>query len=268
MLRAAVLLEPIIGPGKSGGAATPASSRDTSSTEEGTPGRVTPDAGSPDRRLRKVVLVVSAGVEPTRALVVTNLAAAFAEAGEQALIVTTADLRERDPSQDTLVVTPVGAEPTTATVAESTRPTGVAGVRTLAMSSVIEGPGQLATRSPAVLAAAREAADIVIIDAPLLAVHDAEALVPTVDIVVVVAESWWTRIDQATQSGIFLRRISAPVVGAVLTEVRLSRKDLRRVIEPRQRTDAHDEDEDRLVGSSRMSRHGRRRGRDSGLLEA
>jgi Mrp family chromosome partitioning ATPase len=231
---------------------------------------VTATSGAPDRRLRQVVLVVSPGVEPTRALVVTNLAAAFAEAGEQALIVTTADLRDRDRNEDTLVVAPVGVgAPTAAVVAESTRPTGMAGVRSLAFSSLIEGPGQLATRSAAVLAAAREVADVVIVDAPLLAVHDAEALVPAVDVVLVVVESWWTRVDQATRSGAFLRRISAPVLGAVLTEIRLGRKDLRRVIEPPVRTGAQEEDEERLVssGSSRMSRR-RRRDRSAGMLEA
>lgn len=110
-------------------------------------------------------------------------------------------------------------------------------------------------------------ADAVIVDAPLLAVHDAEALVPAVDVVIVVVESWWTRVDQATRSGIFLRRIAAPVLGAVLTEVRLGRKDLRRVVEPRpRRTDV--EDEDRLVGASPMGRFRRKKGRDARWLEA
>jgi hypothetical protein len=168
-----------------------------------------------------------------------------------------------------LVVSPVGVEPSEATVAALTRPTEAAGVRSLALSSVIGGPGQLATKAPSVLAATREIADAVIVDAPLLAVHDAEALVPAVDVVVVVVESWWTRVDQATQSGIFLRRIAAPVLGAVLTEVRLGKKDLRRVVEPRRprprRSDA--EDEDQLVGTSKMSRPRRKRG-DARWLEA
>ena len=86
-------------------------------------------------------------------------------------------------------------------------------------------------------------------DAALLAVHDAEALVPAVDLVLMVIESGWTRVDQATRSGVFLRRISAPVIGAALTEVRLGRKDLRRVAEQPDRHDA--EEEDRLVRASR-----------------
>jgi Mrp family chromosome partitioning ATPase len=276
MLRTAVLLEPIIGPGDHPDAVT---SSAPSTSEAASPFTIPePDdvpavtSGPPillDRRSRQVVLVVSAGVEPTRALVVTNLAAAFAEAGEQALIVTTADLRERDRGQDTLVVAPVGSDPSASTISEASRPTGVAGVRSLAFSTVIEGPGQLATRSASVLSAAREVADVIIVDAPLLSVHDAEALVPAVDVVVVVVESWWTRVDQATRSGVFLRRIAAPVLGTVLTEVRLGKKDLRRVVEPPQhhRSDARDEDEELLVRSSRMSSR-RRRGQGDGMVEA
>jgi Mrp family chromosome partitioning ATPase len=270
MLRTAVLLEPIVGPAltiglerPSADLASPDADRDGAGPSARTPG----SPGAPDRRSRQVILVVSPGVEPTRALVVTNLAAAFAEAGESALIVTTADLRDRDRLDDTLVVAPVGGELSETTVAASTRPTEAPGVRSLALSSVIGGPGLLATRAPAVLAAAREISDAVIIDAPLLAVHDAEALVPAVDVVVVVIESWWTRVDQATTSGVFLRRIAAPVLGAVLTEIRLGKKDLRRVVEPpRRRTDA--EDEERLVGTSPMGRLRRKRGRDARWLEA
>jgi Mrp family chromosome partitioning ATPase len=275
MLRTAVLLEPIFRPSDvvdhadssfSDSAAPTADANEVSAGARAV--APVPPAGLVlERRARQVVLVVSAGIEPTRALVVTNLAAAFAEAGEQALIVTTADLRERDRLQDTLVVSPVGMEPTAASVGEATRPTGIAGVRSLAFSSVIDGPGQLATRSAAVLSAARQVADVVIVDAPLLAVHDAEALVPAVDVVVVVVESWWTRVDQATRSGVFLRRIAAPVLGAVLTEVRLGKKDLRRVVEPPRRNEVRDEDEDMVARPSRRSGARRRRGRDADAFE-
>jgi Mrp family chromosome partitioning ATPase len=116
------------------------------------------------------------------------------------------------------------------------------------------------------LTSARQDADVVIVDAPLLAVYDAEALVPAVDVVVVVVQSWWTRVDQATQSGAFLRRIAAPVVGAALTEVHFGRKDLRSVLDRAAHTGAHDEDE--MVGASSMTRHGRWRGRRSRWAEA
>jgi len=274
MLRTAVLLEPIITPGappaRSPGLSSPGSTSTAASAGSDGPASVASGTQPvPDRRSRQVVLVVSAGVEPTRALVVTNLAAAFAEAGEQALIVTTADLRERDRLPDTLVVAPVGGDPSGATVASSARPTEVPGVRSLALSSLIEGPGHLATRSAAVLSSAREVADVVIVDAPLLAVHDAEALVPAVDVVVVVVQSWWTRVDQATRSGAFLRRISAPVLGAVLTEVRLGKKDLRRVVEPPKRRNVpeDDEDDDRLVRASSSARLRRKQGRDARMLD-
>ena len=156
---------------------------------------------------------------------------------------------------------PVGSDPSAETVAASTRPTEIPGVRSLALGRLLMGPGQLAPYAPGILASAREVADVVIVDAPLLAVHDAEALVPAVDVVLVVIQGWWTRVDQATRSGAFLRRISAPVVGATLTEVHFGRKDLRRAAERPARTDA--EDEDQLVNASSMARHGRKRRRNS-----
>ena len=197
---------------------------------------------------------------------VTNLAAAFAEAGDKALVITTSDLRQRDQVPDTMVLASVDAELTLDVVEAATRLTEIPGIRSLALSRLIEGPGQLEPRAPAILAAARQLADVVIVDAALLAVHDAEALAPEVDLVLVVVQSGWTRVDQATRSGVFLRRISAPVLGAVMTEVLLGRKDLRRVAERPDRADA--EDEDRLVGTSRMARHGRKRGRGSEWVEA
>jgi len=218
-------------------------------------------------RARKVILVVSAGAEPSRALVVTNLAAAFAEAGEEALVVTTVDLRHRELLQETQVMASVGTDFSPPTVAAATRPTDIPGVRSLALSRLIDGPGQLASRAPAVLAAARTNSDVVLVDAPLLGVHDAEALVPAVDLVLMVIQSGFTKVDHATRSGVFLRRISAPVLGSVFTEVRLSPKDIRRVVAgPPSQSDA--EEEDRLVRASRMARLGRRRRRGSEWVEA
>jgi Mrp family chromosome partitioning ATPase len=242
MLRTAILLQPVSGPQSASAAAS-------------------------DHGLRDVILVVSAGAEPTRALVVTNLAAAFAEAGQQALVITTADLRQLDRQADTMVMaSSVDLDMSPATVAGATRATEIPGVRSLALGRLLDGPGQLARYAPAIVASARQDADVVIVDAPLLAVHDAEALVPAVDVVVVVVQSWWTRVDQATQSGAFLRRIAAPVVGAALTEVHFGHKDLRSVLDRAARTDAQDEDE--MVGASSMTRHGRWRGRRSRWVEA
>jgi capsular polysaccharide biosynthesis protein/Mrp family chromosome partitioning ATPase len=49
--------------------------------------------GPADGERRQVIMVVSTGFEPTRSEVVANLAAAYAEAGQRALVVTTTDVR-------------------------------------------------------------------------------------------------------------------------------------------------------------------------------
>ena len=180
--------------------------------------------GDSEHRCRDVILVVSAGAEPTRALVVTNLAAAFAEAGSRRCRHHGRPASTRPPA-DTMVmaVRGPGHDPRHGGGSYS----GHGDPRRAqpgARKTSRRVRGSWRAGSPAILASARQDADVVIVDAPLLAVHDAEALVPAVDIVVAVVQSWWTRVDQGTKSGAFLRRIAAPVVGAALTEVHFGRK--------------------------------------------
>ena len=175
---------------------------------------------------RQVVLVLSAGLEPSARLVCANLAATYAEAGQQAQLITTDDLRRGGglpgglfQGRDEIGVGDV--------VAQSI-PTGIAGVRSLSLGRLLNGPGQLATRAPSAVAAARQIADVVIVEAAaMLTTHDAEALVPTADVVLVVGECAFTTVDQATQAGDLLRRIGAPVVGVVLTNIPVRTKNLR-----------------------------------------
>jgi Mrp family chromosome partitioning ATPase len=63
----------------------------------------------------------------------------------------------------------------------------------------------------------------------LLGTPDGEAVVRSVDVVVVVAQCFWTRVDQAKRASNLLRQIQAPTLGVVLTELEMSRKDLKRV---------------------------------------
>jgi Mrp family chromosome partitioning ATPase len=84
------------------------------------------------------------------------------------------------------------------------------------------------TRGPAIITAARQVADAVIIDAPpLLRTHDAIALLPAVDVVLVVAQYAVTKSDEARESGDMLRRFRAPVLGVVFTNVPSKEKDPR-----------------------------------------
>ena len=140
---------------------------------------------------RQVIMVVSPGFEPTRSSVVANLAATYAEAGERALVIATQDLRQGNgfnggygpvpPTPDS----PIGP----ADIEAHMVPSPIEGVCSLALGALLHGPGQLATHAEALIAATRQVADVVLVEAaPLLVTHDAEALLPAVDLVVVVGE--------------------------------------------------------------------------------
>ncbi len=238
---------------------------------------------------RDVVMVVCPAREPTAHEVVVNLAAAYAEAGERVLVVTTTDLRSirpgfsgdgtgspmanvvpvpgaiaQEPSDEPsdsptqpLPVVGAGApvysgglptapsagvrvEPATraahtrsaVTVEEvvaKCRPQRVSGVSMLQLGELLRGPGEVPARGSAVISAARQIADVVLVEAPgMLAVPDAEGLARAVDAVIVVAQSFHTTVGQATRSGELLRRSGAPTLGVVLTDVEVRQKDLRK----------------------------------------
>jgi Mrp family chromosome partitioning ATPase/capsular polysaccharide biosynthesis protein len=175
---------------------------------------------------RKVILVVSPGTEATRPFVVANLAATYAEAGQRVLVMSSTELHStrragygRSPSGE---LRPSDLEP-------FVQPSHLDNISRLSMSHFIGVSGQLVTRAPALLNAARQLADVVFVEAPsLLAVHDGEALTPAVDAVLVVGEVMTTTFEQAKRAGDLLRRIGAPVLGVVLTNVRLGTGDTRR----------------------------------------
>ena len=170
---------------------------------------------------RRVILVASAGSEVTRSAVIANLAAAYAETGDRALVVSLGhlgwqagtDVRAADPR--------AGFEFGPADIVPRSSPTMVAGVRRLSFDMVLESRGQVPAYGPSVLAAAREVADVVLVDGPgLLHSHDALVLLPAVDVVLVVAEAGTTNAPQAKEVSQMLRRVAAPVLGVVFTNGR------------------------------------------------
>jgi Mrp family chromosome partitioning ATPase len=176
---------------------------------------------------RQVIMVVSAGTETSRPLVVTNLAATFADGGQRVLVMSTHDLhagnRVSQGSNDPrAVIAPAELE-------AALHPSPLANVSSVPLGLFVANSGQLALRAPAVLEAARQLADVVLVEAPpILGFHDAEALAPAVDVVLVVGECLATTFDQAKRSGELLRRIGAPVVGVALTNMRIGAHDIRR----------------------------------------
>jgi len=168
---------------------------------------------------RQVVLVVSPGVEPTRSAVVANLAAVFAEAGASALVVSIGNLDWRRNGNGS-PVTARGDEITPTDIVPFAEPSAVEGVSQLRFEHLLESRGQVVTQGPAIIAAARQVADFVLVETPsLLMAHDAVALLPAVDVVLVVAQHGLTRSDQAREAGDVLRRFRAPVLGVALTNV-------------------------------------------------
>ena len=184
--------------------------------------------GNGNGRSRQVVLVVSPGVEPTRSLVVANLAAVYAEAGGRALVINIGNLDWRRSASAPPVAWHEGVIDPDDLLPLST-PSPVEGVSRLRFDQVLESRGQVVAQGPAIISAARQVADAVLVEAPpLLLAHDALALLPAVDVVLVVAQYAMTRIDDARESTALLRRFRAPVLGVVLTNVPRKGKDLRR----------------------------------------
>ncbi len=169
---------------------------------------------------RQVVLVVSPAFEATRSSVVANLAAVSAEGGARALVVSMGDLNwARNASAPLPAFEPNGEVDPQDLVPLST-PSSVEGVTRLQFDQVLSSRGQVVTQGPAIITAARQVADMVLIDAPsLLRSHDAMALLPAVDVVLLVAQYAVTKSDEAREAGDMLRRFRAPVLGVAFTNV-------------------------------------------------
>ncbi len=173
---------------------------------------------------RQVIMVVSAGSEPSRPYVAANLAAIYSEAGERVIVISTGGIDA------------VGNGAHTATVAGDIRPYDIQAhleasrleyVSRLPLEPFVSRSGQLVTRMPAILEAAHQVSDVIIVEVPpILAVHHAEALARYVDVVLVVAECRVTTFDQARRAGDLLRRMGAPVLGVVLTGTRPNDSDV------------------------------------------
>jgi Mrp family chromosome partitioning ATPase len=170
---------------------------------------------APASGTRQVLLVVSAANEVSRPMAAANLGATYAEAGQRVIVISTDDI-------------PSGFVPETgfdqvpsfgpADLAVQLQASSLPNVSRLSLRPFVSGSGQLVNRAPALFAAARQLADVVIVETPaVLAVHHAEALVHAVDVVLVVAECGTTSMDEARRTSEVLRRLGAPVLGVVLT---------------------------------------------------
>ena len=187
---------------------------------------------------RQVVLVVSPGEEVARPVVVANLAASYARAGLRVLVMSSLDVR----MSEVVGTTTDSQDVTSVDLAVRMRPTLVENVSSVSMSEFVGNSAQLVLRAPGIIRAARELADVVIVEAPsLLAYHDAEALSSAVDVVLVVGDCMETKLERAKRAGELLRRMNAPVLGVVLTSVEIGTRDIRHLVSARPETKAVEE---------------------------
>jgi MinD-like ATPase involved in chromosome partitioning or flagellar assembly len=162
--------------------------------------------------------------------VAANLAAIYAEAEQSVVVISTGSLDVGFGPTDKSFSGDIGERDVEARL----EPSILQYVRRLPLSPFMTKSGQLANRAPAILNATRNLSDVVIVEVPpLLALHHAEALMHVVDVVLVVAESKFTTFDDARRAGDLLRRMGAPVLGVVLTNVPLNQRDVRQLALPR-----------------------------------
>jgi Mrp family chromosome partitioning ATPase len=192
---------------------------------------------------RSVVMVTSAGPEPSLGDVALNLATVCAETGQLVTLVSTSGLAT--PADSELPQTtplwwknwpsPSSGDASSSTDRDNTslvsgplRPadvkdllgeTAVRGVSRLDLRYFVGHPAQVVIRMPDVLAALRQIVDVVILEVPsFLSVHHGEGLTPLADVVLVVAEREKTTVGEARKTSATLKRLGAPVVGMVLTD--------------------------------------------------
>jgi hypothetical protein len=171
------------------------------------------------RRKRFSILVTSPTDEPTRSLVVVNLAAVFAEAGDRVLVATTGGMRTEVEGNGKGPKSWEGPDEDmdAAELVANARPSQIPGVSSLALGQLFTNPSRFALQAPALVDAARDVVDVLLLEAPLLSTQDGAALLPAADVVVVVCEAWRTTVADGVRTQRLLAQRRPPVLGLVMT---------------------------------------------------
>ena len=169
-------------------------------------------------------MVVSPSTEATRPQVAANLAAAYAEAGQRVVVLGTGDLGAGPIRGSGQLLT---GEITPEDVESRLEASWVDRVFRLDLRHFIENSGQLVLRMPAVLKATKAAVRCRSSSKrrPCSPSTMWRLCPNSVDVALVVGECGTTTFDEARRSGDLLRRMSAPVLGVVVTNVRLQYRD-------------------------------------------
>lgn len=185
------------------------------------------EGGSPNgNRSWRTILVTSAAPSEGKSTTVANLAATFAQVGKR-VVVMCCDFRhpslhatfgvEQGPGLSELVTAAGGVD-----LEGALQETALERVRVLSTGNVPDNAAGLfgSERMQQVIAAARAASDVVLIDsAPVLVTSDWAQLVPGVDAVLVVARAGKTTASAARRTTEILSSIKSPVIGVVLNRL-------------------------------------------------
>jgi Mrp family chromosome partitioning ATPase/capsular polysaccharide biosynthesis protein len=155
-----------------------------------------------------VIMVTSASPREGKTTTTANLAAIFAAAGEDVLIVN-CDFRRPTIHQH------FGVEDIPRTV-QSTKVPNLK-IVTNVLNDPAANPAQIVAAQRQVVAAARQRFQVIILDtAPMLTANDAIEAAAVVDLVLLVARASVTTSDRAERSMEILTRLEAPLAGVVL----------------------------------------------------
>jgi capsular exopolysaccharide synthesis family protein len=170
----------------------------------------------------QVVVVASPGMAEGKTTTTANLAAAFAETGRRVLVLE-CDLRRPTIGRYLGVDEGPGLSDALAQsegeihLEEFIRATSIPKVRVVTAGRPVASPDELLTRIANVINAARQYADVVVVDtAPLLATDDASVLVPMADDVVLICRAGRTPVDAAERATELLTRLGASLDGVVI----------------------------------------------------
>jgi Mrp family chromosome partitioning ATPase/capsular polysaccharide biosynthesis protein len=170
------------------------------------------------------MVVVSAVAGEGRTMVTVNLAARLAEAGNRVLIV---DCDVRNPQMHRLLGVPAGLGVTDVSgidPASLARATVLPGVSLIQAGTCDRGGALLPMALPSVVAAARQHADVVLLDCPpMLAATEAMDAMANADAAIVVCRVGRTSRDQAERVQELLARVRIPVFGVALVGSRDAR---------------------------------------------
>ena len=176
----------------------------------------------PGTREEMILLVASPGPGDGKSTTIANLAKSFVDAG-RSVIVVSGDLRrptmheflQADAAPGLSEAIQEGLEP--ARVGELIRPTAIPGVQLLPHGETVDNPGELLGASRGLILAARDLADVILIDSPpVLIGNDVSELVPVADGILLVARVGRSTAEQAHRTRDAIDRLAAPVLGVVL----------------------------------------------------